>query len=124
MRPGQRSSNPKIHNLYKMLFTLGEAVALNITIIVFASPDISSFRFDHIGNHVIDQSVFIPNLLSLKLFLIALFVDALEGVLEPAVINLQDGVLGGEIERIFSRKSELETAVCKLFDAFIGVVHG
>ena len=107
-----------------MLFTLGEAVALNITIIVFASPDISSFRFDHIGNHVIDQSVFIPNLLSLKLFLIALFVDALEGVLEPAVINLQDGVLGVEIERIFSRKSELETAVCKLFDAFIGVVHG
>ena len=107
-----------------MLFTLGEAVALNITIIVFACPHISSFRFDHIGNHVIDQSVFIPNLLSLKLFLIALFVDALEGVLEPAVINLQDGVLGGEIERIFSRKSELETAVCKLFDAFIGVVHG
>ena len=106
-----------------MYVTLGEAVALNIAVVVFASPHISSFRFDHICHHIVDQSVLIPNLLGLELCLVAFFVDALEGVLEPAVINLENRVLGCEIQGVFSGKCELETAVSKLFDAFISVVH-
>ena len=106
-----------------MYFTLGEAVALDVTVVVFAGPHISSFRFDHICHHIVDQSVLVPNLLGLELRLVAFFVDALEGVLEPAVIDLENCVLGCEIQGVFARKCELETAVGEFFDAFISVVH-
>jgi hypothetical protein len=40
--------------------TLSQKIALNIPIIILASPDITSITFESICNHIINQSMFIP----------------------------------------------------------------
>lgn len=42
------------------IYTLGKKIALNITIIIFASPDIATFAFYCVSHHVIDQAMLIP----------------------------------------------------------------
>lgn len=66
----------------------------------------------------------IPDLLRFELGLVLLLVDFLEDILEPAVVGLQDGVLGGQVERVLAGKGELEAAVGELLDTFVGVIHG
>lgn len=102
---------------------MGEAVALHITVVVFAGPNESSLGFDHVGNHIIDKSVLIPDLLSLKLGLVLFFVDSLESVLECAVVLLENGVFGSKVKRVLAAEGELKAAMSKLFNALISVVH-
>lgn len=102
---------------------MSKTVRLHITIIIFACPDIPSFGFDHICDHIIDKSVLIPDLLSFEIFLIFLFVYFLEDILESTIILLQNGILSGQIQRILSLKCKLEAAVSKAVDTFISVVH-
>lgn len=96
---------------------------MNITIIIFACPDIPSFGFDHICNHIIDKSVLIPDLLSFEIFLIFFLVYFLEDVLESTIILLQNCILSSQIQRILSLKCKLEAAVSKAVDTFISVIH-
>jgi hypothetical protein len=67
---------------------------LDITIVVLASPDIATIALDAIGDHIINQSVLIPQLLAFKLLLVLLLIYGLENVLKAAIISLQDGVFG------------------------------
>jgi hypothetical protein len=66
---------------------------LDISIVVLASPDIASITLDAVGDHIINQSVLIPQLLAFKLLLVLLLIYFLENVLKAPVISLQDGVL-------------------------------
>lgn len=52
-----------------------------------------------------------------------LLVDLLEYVFEAAVVLLQDGVFGAEVERPAFGQSNLEGAVSKISDGLICVVH-
>lgn len=90
-----KSSVPKIHNLNKKYLTLGNSIALNIAVIIFAGPNVSSFRLDHISHHIVYKSMLIPNLEIFKLFYILFIIDFLEDILEPSIVFLQNGVFGG-----------------------------
>ena len=118
------SSNPKIHNL-KICSkgTLSQAIRLHITVIVLASPHKSTLRFDHIGNHIVDQSMFIPQFLLLEFLLVCFFIDSLEGIFEPAIVFLQNGILGCHVERIIPLQGKLETAMSETFNTLVSVVH-
>ncbi len=50
--------------------TLSEAIRLDISIVIFASPNKSSVTLDHVGDHIIDKSVFIPDFLSFELWFV------------------------------------------------------
>jgi hypothetical protein len=50
----------------------------------------------------------IPNLFFFKGFFVLFVINLLENVLEFAIILLQNGVFGGQIQRILSVQSELE----------------
>jgi len=60
--------------------------------------------------------VFIPKPLLLETIGILSVIKVLEDILESSVILFQDGVLGGQVEGIFSSKSVMETLVGKLGD--------
>lgn len=74
--------------------TLSEAIRLDITIVVLASPHETTFGFHHISDHIVNESVFVPDTVLGEFSLVLLFVDFLEDVLELTVVSLQDGVLG------------------------------
>mmetsp|Transcript_58958 Transcript_58958/g.81813 ORF Transcript_58958/g.81813 Transcript_58958/m.81813 type:complete len:351 (-) Transcript_58958:3-1055(-) len=102
---------------------LSDAIRLNITIVVLASPDEATIRLEHISNHIIDKSVLIPETLSLVLLLVVRLVDGGKGVLESAVILLQDGVLGGHVQGVVSVKGILEASMSEFLDGIVMVVH-
>ncbi len=64
-----------------------------------------------------------PDVLSLVLGLVLLVVDILEDVLEGAVVLLEDGVLGGHVERVSAVQRVVEAAVGKVLDRLVRVVH-
>jgi hypothetical protein len=88
------------------------------------SLDVSSAGLHHLGDHVVDESVLVPDLLGLKLLGIGGIIDLLEDVLETAIILLQDGVLGGHVQGKALGDGKLERSVCKSGDGLIGVVLG
>ncbi len=57
-----------------------------------------SGRRQYLCNHVINEAVLIPDTKLLKLVLIALFIQLLEDLQEPAIVDLEDGVLCGQIQ--------------------------
>jgi len=91
-------------------------IGLDITIIVFACPDISSFSFDDLGNHIINESVFIPEFLGLKFFFVSGFVEALEDVFESSIIFFKDSVFGCHVKWIVSGEGVFEASVGKILD--------
>jgi hypothetical protein len=48
------------NNGRKLVQTLGQEIALDVSIIVFASPHIPTLTFHSIGYHVVNQPVLIP----------------------------------------------------------------
>lgn len=88
------------------------------------SHDVSSARLHHLGDHVVDESVLIPDLLCVKLLGIGGLIDLLEDVLEAAIVFLQDGVLGRHVQGEALRDGKLEGSVRKSGDGLIGVVLG
>ena len=96
---------------------------MNISIIVLASPDKTTIRFNHVGNHIVNETMLIPKFFGFEVSLILFFVDFLEGVLESSIVFLQNGVFGGHVEGVVSLKGKLETAVSEFFNGLVGVVH-
>jgi len=103
---------------------LGDAVRLDITIVVLAGPDEATVALDHVGDHVVDEAVLVDDAGSLVLLLELLVVDLLEDVLEAAVVHLEDGVLGGEEEVALLGKTHKKRAAGKVGDRGISVEHG
>ena len=96
---------------------------MNISIIVFAGPNVTSIRLDHVCDHIVNQSVLVPQFLGFKLLLVLFLINFLESVLESSVVLLQNGVFGGQVERVFSLESKLEATVSESFNTLISVVH-
>jgi hypothetical protein len=105
------------------MLTLSEQIRLNITIVVFAGPNISSFALEYIGNHIVDKSVLIPDALLLEIGFVMFVVKVLEDVLETTIVLLQDGVLRGEVQRIIALQRKLEARVCEACDGVVLVEH-
>lgn len=72
--------------------TLRYNVGLDVAIVIFQRHHETTIRFNHLRDHIIDETVFIPELVSLELWLI-LLVDLFKIVFGAAIIRFQDGVL-------------------------------
>jgi len=106
-----------------MLITLSEAVRLDITVVVLASPHETTFGFHHICNHIVNESVLIPDTSLSEFSLVLFFIDYLEDILEVSIVSLKDGVLCREVERNLTINSVFEARVSELFNGLISVVH-
>ena len=60
---------------------MSDRIGLDIAVVVFASPDELSARFERVSNHVIDQSMFVPDSLFFESRLELGFVNFRENVL-------------------------------------------
>ena len=103
--------------------SLGNDVGLDITIVVLASPDEATAGFDHVGDHVVDKTVLVPETSSLELCLVGGLVDLLEDVLEATIVLLEDGVLGGQVARVVAGEGVLHARVGEAVDGIVSVVH-
>ena len=102
---------------------MSNEVGLNITIVVFAGPDVASLSLDDLGDHIVDKSVLVPEFLGFEFLLIGGFVDVLEDILEPAVVSLEDGVFGGHVQGVVPLKGVFEAGVGEGFDGAVVVEH-
>ena len=84
--------------------------------------DESSLALDHLSNHVVNQTVLVPDALGVKVLLVVLLENLLEEVLEAAIILLENGVLGAHVQRQLLHESHLEAGVRKATDRVIRVV--
>ena len=74
-------------------------VGLHVAVVVLAGPDEAADPLERRGDHVVDQAVLVGDVRGLELRRELVVEDLLEDVLEAAVIGLEDGVLGREIDR-------------------------
>lgn len=86
--------------------------------------DVATLALDHLGHHVVNETVLVPDLLGLKVLLVLGVVQLLEDVLESAIVLLEDGVLGAHVQRHALVKSKLEGGVGETSDGLVGVVLG
>ncbi len=67
--------------------------------------------------------MFIPDLLILELWFVRLHIDSFKNILESTIVLFKNCVLCGHVKWILSFEGKLETAVSKIFNALINVVH-
>src|ERR1700676_4664434 len=79
---------------------LCNGVGLHVAVVVLAGPDVAAGPFHGGRHHVVDQAMLVSDLPGVELRLEFLVEYVLEDVLEAPVIDLEDGVLGREIDRI------------------------
>lgn len=122
---------------------LGDNVGLDITVVVcgaFISEskerrernrsltleghDVAAGALDHLGNHVVNQTVLVPDALGLKFGLVLRLVQLLEDVLESTIVLLEDGVLCAHVQGQLLVQGQLERGVRKTRDGFVRVVLG
>jgi len=60
--------------------TLSNDIRLNISIVVLASPDETTFSFDCLSNHIVNKSMFVINTLSFILGNIFSLIDSFESL--------------------------------------------
>ncbi|MCY1300304.1 hypothetical protein D9M70_498650 [compost metagenome] len=102
---------------------LGDDVRLHVAVVVLARPDVTAGPLQSGGDHVVDQAVFVPDLQFLELLGEFFLEDLLEDVLEAAVIDLEDGVLGREVDRNLALDAVVERSTREFGDRIVEVVH-
>jgi hypothetical protein len=86
--------------------------------------NVATLTLDHLRDHVVNQTVLVPDLGRLKFLPVLCLVNLLEDVLEPSVIGLQDGVLGAHVQRQLLVERKFKRRVCKAANRLGGVVLG
>lgn len=92
---------------------LSNDIRLDITIVVLASPDKATIRLEHIGDHIINKSMFIPKTGSLEFGFIVLLVNISKNILESAVVFLENSILSRQVQGVLSLKGKLEAGMSK-----------
>ena len=95
---------------------LRDGVGLHVAVVVLAGPDVAARPFHRRGDHVVDQAMFVGDLLGVELRLEFAVENLLEDVLEAAVIGLEDGVLGRQIDRIALGEALVERGAGEIGD--------
>jgi hypothetical protein len=90
---------------------------------VLQGKDKAAFALDHLGDHVVDETMLVPDLGLFKLALVLVVVELLEDVLEFPIVCLENGVLGAHVKRHLLVEGHLEGSVCETSDGLGGVVH-
>jgi hypothetical protein len=118
---------------------LGDNVGLDVTIVVWSmlagkaeceyklgrtlhGDDVAALALDHLGDHVVNEAVLVPDASSIKVLLVLALVDLLEDILELAVVGLEDSVLGAHVQRQLLVEGKLEGRVGEAADGLGCVV--
>ena len=107
----------------KRTIALSDNIGLDISIIVLACPNEASVALDGVGDHVINQTMLIPELLLFELCSVSGLVDLLEDVLEATIILLHDRVLGAHVQGVVALQSILERGMSESSNRLISVIH-
>ena len=102
---------------------LRHRVRLHVAVVVLAGPDEAARPLQRRGDHVVDQAVFVGDARRLEFVGELGLEHGLEDVLEAPVIGLEDGVLGGQVDREFAVEAEGHRGAGEVLDRVIEVVH-
>jgi len=91
-------------------------------ILTLEGHDVATGALDHLGDHVVDETVLIPDASGLEILLVLGVVELLEDILEATIVLLEDGVLGAHVEGKLLVKGELERSMGEALDGLISVV--
>jgi hypothetical protein len=91
--------------------TLSNDVGLDVTIVVLASPNEATLRLDRVGNHIVNESVLVPETKLIELSLVFFVENFLEDILESSIVLLHNCVLRRHVAWIFELDGVLETRV-------------
>ena len=100
----------------------GHHVAHHVAVVVFQRPDEAAPGADHPRHRVIDERVEVGEAQPFKLRLVGGLILLLEDPFELSVVDLGDGVLGGEPQVLPLIDGVLEAAAGKGTDALLRVV--
>ena len=103
---------------------LGDNVRLNVTVVVFRGPHEATVALDGLSNHVINETVLVPDSELLELGLVLSIVELLEDVLELSIVRLENGILGAHVQRQLLADGDAEARVGEADDRLSRVVHG
>ena len=96
---------------------LRDGVGLHVAVVVLARPQVAAGPLQVRGHHVVDQAVLVGQLLRVELRLELGVEDLLEEVLEPPVVDLEDRVLGGEVDGVVAAEAVVEARPGEALDA-------
>ena len=102
---------------------LRDDVGLHVTVVVLAGPHEPAAPLQRGGDHVVDEPVLVSEPLGVHLRLELLEVHLLEDVLEAAVVDLQDRVLRGHVQRVVALDRVVEARAGEAEDRIVRVVH-
>jgi len=98
-------------------------VGFHVAVVVLARPHQPAIALEHLGDHVVDQAMVVADARGLELRLELGLVDLLEQVLEPAVVCLQDRVLGRQVQRVAPVERVPHGGAGEVADRIVEVVH-
>ena len=102
---------------------LGDGVALDVAIIILASPDEAAAPFHRGRHHIVDQAVLVGDVLFREFLLEFVVKHLLKQILETPVIGLEDRVLRGEIDGVAAHQSVVKRRACEIADRIVPIVH-
>ena len=76
---------------------LGDDIGLDVAVVVLQRHDVPSGGLHHLSDHVVDETVLVPDILFLERGGVLAIVDRLEDIFEAAIVRFENGVLGGEV---------------------------
>ena len=98
-------------------------IAHDVAVIVFERPQESALGPHDTGNCIVDQRVEKFKAFCIKFFFVFILIDLLEDFLEIAVVDLGDGILGGEPEIHFLVQRIGKAGTCEALDRLIQIVE-
>src|SRR6516162_9514795 len=118
VRRGQHRSHQA-----KRAIALRDSVRLHVAIVILASPNIAARPFQRCRDHVVDQPMLVGELFFRELVLELRVEHFLENILEPAVIDFDDRILGREIERVATVERVIHRCAREIADRVVEIVH-
>lgn len=103
--------------------TLRDDVALYVAVVVFQRQHKPAARLDHLGDHVVNQAVFVRDARGREARRVLAVVHLLEDVFESAVVRLENRVLGGQVQWQPLGQRHGERRVREPADRGVCVVH-
>ena len=101
----------------------GQHIAHHIAVIVLAGPHIAALALDGFGDGVVDQAVFVGDAGLVKVFHIFFHENLLKDFTELPVVNLGNGIFGGEKKILLDVQGVVHAAAGKPSDGAVQVMR-
>ena len=102
---------------------MSDGIGLNVSVVIFTSPDKSTVPFHSSSDHIIDQAVLISDASGFKFIFEFVLKYFLKNIFKTTVISFHDGVFGRKVKRPTFIKSSVHTRSCKSKNRRFNIVH-